>query len=247
MKWAGYFFFMKFLEKFLLWLYKSKIVITVSNSTYDDLKKLGFKKIFIVKNGINRIHLNCNKNSQLTLTFLGRLRKTKNPEDAIKIFLKVKNFIKEAQMNVIGTGPLEETLRKRYKDIKNLKFLGYVSEEEKFLNLCKSHFLIVPSIREGWGIVVIEANELGVPVIGYNVKGLKDSIKDGINGFLVNNIEEAAEKIIKTWTDRNYYLKLSQQSKNYASKFDWKITRENFLQVLKQSQALKSANFEDEI
>jgi glycosyltransferase involved in cell wall biosynthesis len=227
------FFFMKYIEKFLLWLYRKKFTITVSNSTLEDLKKLGFKNVHIVENGIDEINYECEKNDNLTLCFLGRLRRTKNPEDAIKIFLKVKEVIKDAKMIVIGTGPLENYLREKYKNVKNLEFLGYLNDKEKIENLCKSHFLIVPSVREGWGIVVIEANLVGVPVIGYNVAGLRDSIKDGINGFLVDNVDSAVNKILEIWVDKEFYLKLCETSKEYAKNFSWNKTQENFIKLIK--------------
>jgi len=226
-----FFFFMKYIEKFLLSLYKNKITITVSKSTEEDLKKLGFKRIYIIQNGIDNIEFNCKKSENLTLCFLGRLRKTKNPEDAIKIFIKVKQIIKNSKMIIIGTGPLENYLKEKYKHIEDLLFLGYLSEEDKYKNLCESHFLIVPSIREGWGIVVIEANLFGIPVIGYNVPGLKDSIKNGINGFLVNNIDEAVNKIIELWNNKELYNEISNNSKNYSKNFSWEITRNEFMKL----------------
>jgi glycosyltransferase involved in cell wall biosynthesis len=229
-----FFFFMKYVEKFLLWLYRKKLTITVSNSTYEDLIKIGFNNVHIAPNGIDQINLDCQKNENLTLCFLGRLRKTKNPEDAIKIFLKVKEFVSSAKMIIIGGGPLENYLKNKYKNFKDIEFLGYLNEEEKYKNLCKCHFLIVPSIREGWGIVVIEANMLGIPVIGYDVKGLKDSIKNGLNGFLVKNVDSAVKKIIEIWNDKNFYYQLSVSSKEYARSFSWKKTREEFIKCLKK-------------
>ncbi len=226
------FFFMKYIEKFLLFLYRNKFTITVSDSTLNNLKEIGFKNVVVVENGIDEINVNCRKEENLTLCFLGRLRKTKNPEDAIKIFIKIKNFINDAKMIIIGTGPLENYLKEKYKNVKDLYFLGYLSEEEKYKNVCKCHFLIVPSIREGWGIVVIEASYLGVPVIGYNVPGLRDSIKDGINGFLVNSIDEAVDKILKIYNDKGFYNKLVESSKAYARRFSWKNTNEKFIKAL---------------
>ncbi len=229
------FFFMKYIEKVLLSLYRKKFTITVSNSTFQDLKLLKFENVHIVENGIDQINYSCEKENSLNLCFLGRLRKTKNPEEAIEIFLKVKNFIKDAKMLVIGSGPLETYLKNNYKNERDLKFLGYLNEEEKFKNLCKSHFLIVPSIREGWGIVVIEANSVGVPVIGYDVPGLRDSIKNGLNGFLVKDLKSAVDKIIEVWNNKELYYKLCESSKNYARNYSWEITRKKFLKVISEN------------
>ncbi|MCS7245095.1 MAG: glycosyltransferase family 4 protein [candidate division WOR-3 bacterium] len=227
-----FFSFMKFVEKFFLKLYKNKKTITVSKSTYDELKKLGFNDIEIISNGIDLVNIECKKSQELKLCFLGRLRRTKNPEDAIRIFLKVKEIYKDVQMVIIGTGPLENYLRNKYSKIENLYFLGYLDERKKLEELCKCHFLIVPSIREGWGIVVIEANMVFVPVIGYDVPGLRDSIKNGINGFLVKNVEEAVNRIIEIWNKKEVYESLCISSWEYALNFSWSKTREKFINFL---------------
>ncbi len=230
-KWA---FFMKWVEKALLRLYRNKFTITVSPSTKEDLEALGFRNIAVVENGIDPIEVKCQKADRLTLIYLGRLRRTKNPEDAIRIFFKVKERIPEAQMWVMGTGPLEEYLRSKYSH-PDLHFLGFVPEEEKYRRLCQGHFLIVPSIREGWGIVVIEANMLGLPVIGYRVKGLKDSIRDGYSGFLVDGVEEGARKIVELWNDRERYREMSRNAREWASRFTWDRTREKFVNALREA------------
>ncbi len=231
---GGWAFFMKWVEKFLLRFYRHKFTITVSPSTREDLEALGFGNIRVVENGIDPVDVRCRKNDRLTLIYLGRLRKTKNPEDAIRIFFKVKERIPEVQMWVMGTGPLEEYLRSRYSH-SDLHFLGFVSEEEKYSRLCRGHFLTVPSIREGWGIVVIEANMLGLPVIGYRVKGLKDSIRDGYSGYLVDGVDEGARRIVELWNDRERYMEMSRNAKEWASRFTWDRTREKFIGALREA------------
>ena len=48
-----------------------------------------------------------------------------------------------------------------------------------------SHLVLIPSIREGWGLIVTESNAMGTPVVAYDVNGLRDSVLDGRNGILV--------------------------------------------------------------
>ncbi len=230
-KWA---FFMKWVEKALLRLYRNKFTITVSPSTKEDLESLGFGNIAVVENGIDVVNVRCRKADELTLIYLGRLRRTKNPEDAIRIFFRVKERIPEARMWVMGTGPLEDYLRSRYSH-PDLHFLGFVSEEEKYRRLCEGHFLIVPSIREGWGIVVIEANMLGLPVIGYRVKGLRDSIRDGYSGYLVDGVEEGAERIVELWNNREKYEEMSRNAREWASRFTWDRTKQKFIDALRRA------------
>lgn len=224
----------RFLEKIFLRFYKNKKTITVSPSTQADLKNLGFKDVSIVYNGLEYQPLKepPKKNENLTLMYLGRLKKTKNPESAIKIYLKVKKIIKDTQLFIAGTGPLFDYLKEKYSNIDGIKFLGYISEEEKIKLIKQSHFLIVPSIREGWGQVVIQASALGTPAVGFKVNGLIDSIKDGQTGFLVSFEDEAVNKIIDVWNDKEKYLELCKNALDWAKNFSWDKTKKDFLKII---------------
>ena len=228
--------FFKIFEKFLLKFYKNKITITVSKSTYEDLIKMGFKNVYIIPNGLDITPLKelPKKNDTLSLGYLGRLKKTKNPEDAIKAFFEIKKRIKEVQLYIMGNGPLYSNLKSKYSDFENIIFLGYVDEKKKYEILKKIHFLLVPSIIEGWGQVVIQANAMGTPVIGYNTKGLKDSIKNGVTGYLVKNYNEMASKVIELFNNKEIYSMLCKNAISHAKKFSWRKTEESFINFFKK-------------
>ena len=222
---------LKYIEKILLYLYSGRPAITVSDSTCQDLKKLGFKNIEIIHNGLDIKPLDCvpEKESALTLIYLGRLKKTKNPEDAIRAFLLIRKTIKDARLWVAGDGPLYNPLKEQYKKTEGVLFLGYISNEEKYRYLKRAHFLLMPSIREGWGQVVIQANAVGTPAIGYNVKGLRDSIKDGETGILVSNYQAMASEVIEHWWNKQKYIKLGEQALDWARQFSWDRTGKEFI------------------
>jgi trehalose synthase len=77
------------------------------------------------------------------------------------------------------------------------------------------------SIREGFGLTVSEAMWKGTPVIGGNVGGIRYQIEDGVNGFLVSSVEEAAARIVQLLKDE----KLRRQMGNRARE----TVRERFL------------------
>ena len=115
------------------------------------------------------------KESVPTVVFIGRLSANKRPEHAIRAFGLVRRQLPEAQMWVIGSGPEEARLRKMAGP--RVTFLGRVPEEEKHERLGRAHALVVTSVREGWGLVVTEAAARGTVAIGYDVPGLRDSIR----------------------------------------------------------------------
>ncbi len=229
----GYFF--RFLERLFLKLYRKRDTITVSASTYQDLKKLGFEKARIIHNCIDIKPLKDlpKKEEKLNLVYLGRLKRTKNPEDAVKAFLLIKEKVKETKLNIIGDGPLMSYLKEVYGKVPDITFWGYLDDRAKYRILERSHLLLVPSLREGWGRVVVEANAVGTPAIGYDVPGLRDSIKDKVTGFLVKDHVQMAQKAILLWENRELYKTMSENALRWARNFIQEITKEEFINFLR--------------
>lgn len=224
-----------FFEPIILKFYKNKMAITVSNSTKNDLESLGFKQIHIVMNALRNKPLDSvpEKLRIPTMVFLGRLKPTKKPEDGIEIFKRIKEKIKDAQLWIIGQGPEEKNLKQKAEKIDGITFWGWVDDEKKMELLSKAYILLVPGVREGFGINVIEAASVGTPSIGYNVQGLRDSIIHGVTGFLVNKVDEAVEVSIRLLDKKDFYQKISQNCLNYARDFDWGKRVEDFWQKVR--------------
>lgn len=93
--------------------------------------------------------------------------------------------------------------------------------------LYRSHFLILPTEFEAFGIVFCEASAYGMPSIAANVGGVSQPIREGKNGFLLSpnaTAEEYAEKIKLAFSDKETYLKLRRSSRNEDEKrLNWRI------------------------
>jgi glycosyltransferase involved in cell wall biosynthesis len=223
------------IEPRLLRRYRNKPAVTVSDSTKKDLESLGFGDVHIVMNALSVEPLSevTQKEERPTLLFLGRLKATKKPEDAITIFRSVKTGVPEAQLWIVGRGPDEEKLRRMAAGINDITFRGWVTEEEKFDLLQRAHVLIVPGVREGFGINVIEAASRGTPAVGYDIRGLRDSIRNGQTGMLAHGPDDAAKKVLELLRDPNLYRKIAQQCLEYARDFNWEKRADQFWQVVK--------------
>lgn len=227
-------------EPHIFRLYRNIPFLTISKSTREDLVAWGIPKenITIIYNGVNKPQKVTfkEKEKRVTVTYLGALTKDKGIDKAIDVFHYLKtNYSKNCQFWVIGKGNSEylKSLRKRIDRLglnNNVKFWGYVSEYRKFNLLERSHVLVNPSVREGWGLVVIEAAEVGTPTVAFNVPGLKDSILDNKTGVLSKeyNIKSLAECIFNLINDKQKYNKMCQNAILWGNKFSWdKATKES--------------------
>jgi glycosyltransferase involved in cell wall biosynthesis len=212
-----------YLEKKWLSNYKNLITLTVSNSTKVDLEGLGFKRVFVVPNGLNVIPLSNVKEKEAnpTVVFMGRLKKAKLPHHALQAFSIIKREIHDAKMWVIGDGYFRKKLESSKKD--DVTFYGHISNEKKYELLSRAHIILVPAVREGWGQVVTEANAMGTPTIGYDVPGLRDSIRHHETGITVMEKTPAAmaQQAISLLRDSDRLFKYSRNALEFSRQFRW--------------------------
>jgi glycosyltransferase involved in cell wall biosynthesis len=117
-----------------------------------------------------------------------------------------------------------------------VKFWGFVTQIKKFELLARAHVLVNPSVREGWGLVNIEANTMGTPVVAYNSPGLIDSVKDGESGLICdqNLAENMAQLVKRLVNDKKLYLQLAEGAKQWASQFNWEKSRKQSLEIIER-------------
>lgn len=204
--------------------------MTVSESTKKDLIAWGINEenITVVHNGVNlpqKINFP-SKQPKKTIIFLGVLSKDKGTEDAIKVFKYLYEKDQSFQFWVVGKsarGYLIQVKRlTRQLGVRNIKFWGYVSERLKFELLARSHILINTSIREGWGLVVLEAAAVGTPTVGFNVPGLRDSIINGKTGILSEvDPKKCAKHILSLIAEKGRYERFRSSCISFSRKFRW--------------------------
>jgi glycosyltransferase involved in cell wall biosynthesis len=226
-----------FLEDRWLRNYVDAPTVTVSESTRQDLLDLGFKKVFVVPEGLNFTPLSeiPEKEEYPVVVYAGRLKRAKRPDHAVKAFRIMREKFPNAELWIIGDGPFRNGLERMAGN--GVKFFGRLPDKQRRNLLARAWVLVNPSVREGWGLNVIEANALGTPCVAYDVAGLRDSVRNGETGLLVpnGNVEAFAKAIIKVLLDDKLREKLSRNAIEWAKQFNWEKTAEEFLKIVKDA------------
>jgi|SRR3989344_1590898 len=231
------------LEPLFFKLYKNMTFITVSKSTKKGLLKFGIKEnnIVIVQNGVQKVVNKFEKEENPVIIYLGRLAKDKGVEDAIEAFSYLAKRAAKIKFWVVGKEEKKDYkkyLQKKAKDLKieqKMIFFDYISDEKKFELLKKAWMIINPSIKEGWGLTVIEGASQGTPTVAYKTVGLSDSIIDGKTGLLVSlrKPEGLADKILFLLKHRTLYHRISQNAVEWSKSFSWDKSVKKSLELIK--------------
>lgn len=125
---------------------------------------------------------------------VGRLVLQKNFISLIRAWALIATQIPDWHLNIIGEGPERERLQNEINQLHLEKFItlkGFSNEVDKELE--QSSISVITSVYEGFGLVILEAMAMGLPVISYTFPyGPRDIIENGTNGFLVPNQDEQA-------------------------------------------------------
>ncbi len=218
-------------------------LLVVSPSTRTEMLSKGFKDKSIsyayncVDHNLYRRGITA-QNSTPLIGYFGRLKKYKSIDHLLKAFATIKEKIPNIKLVIIGDGDYRKTLENITKDIginDSVQFTGYVDENEKVKLLQKVWFMVNTSSKEGWGLTVIESNACGTTVIGSDVPGLRDAIKDGETGLLYEygNIPQLTDKMLLLLKDKTLRNQLAKNAYLWAQTFDWDAVASQTVDILK--------------
>lgn len=181
-------------------------------------------------------------NNTIEILFVGRLVASKGVDDLLSAFAIVRQTIPQARLTIVGNGALREDLEDQSARLglaNSVDFKGalYGRDLDRQYRKCKALVLPSKSVKhdaatEALGLVLIEAAMHGKALIGTNIGGIPEIIKDGINGFLVpqNNPQELARAIIKLLTNEDLRERMGARAFEIAdAEFSWKAATERLL------------------
>ncbi|EKD87477.1 MAG: glycosyl transferase family protein [uncultured bacterium] len=219
------------LEPFSFLFYGHIPFMTVSESTKRDLMRFRIpqQNIHVVNNGVTRISTNVRRGAYPIVMYLGRISDDKGIGDAIDAFAFVQKRHTNAELWIVGKeerkGQIQE-LKQKLKDLniaRSVEFFGFVTDKKKFDLLAQAWILLHPSIKEGWGLTVIEAASVGTPTVAYKTAGLSDSIQHEKTGILVSekNPQKLALAVSVLCTNKKLYEKMSSSARVWSKQFNW--------------------------
>jgi len=215
-------------------------LICVSRFTEKEvLKKIPLKNIMVINNGVDYQKFQTPNSSELgqarSIVSVGALMSRKGYHISIPAVAQVIKKYPDLKYYIIGNQKNKEyfvqlkDLVKKYSLEGNIVFLEDVPEKDLIKFYYQSDlFLLTPiyvegSKFEGFGLVYLEANACGKPVIGTYGCGAEDAIKHGYNGLLVeqNNIEQTGQAILDILSNQELAQDMSRDAKQWAQDHDW--------------------------
>jgi glycosyltransferase involved in cell wall biosynthesis len=185
----------------------------VSHSTRSDMIRAVRLKVpvAVVPNAINLEEYPLQvdkKNKSAQAIYIGRLVFYKNLGTLLRAFRDVSAFVKDAQLVIVGDGPLRHWLVEEIGRLglsNRVRLAGVVRQYDKLELLKESDFLVQPSLVEGFGMVILEAFATGRPVLVSRIPALEELVCEGVEGFTFSpfDVDELALKMRLLFENKN--------------------------------------------
>jgi glycosyltransferase involved in cell wall biosynthesis len=233
---------------------QATLIVTVSQYSAQKIVQLygaDEKKIRIVPNGVDPRRFkpteDCEKirdviggNSEHVILFVGNLIPRKGLHYLIEAAKQVIKENKETKFVVVGDGPLKSHLISHSKEqgvSDNFAFLGYVPEDTLHRLYNCADVFASPSIQEGQGITLLEAQATAKPVVAFNVTAITEVVKNKETGLLVKpNSYELANAILTLLSDKPLREKMGRSGREFVSKtFSWDVCAQKMFQVYSEA------------
>ncbi|MDD5093856.1 MAG: glycosyltransferase family 4 protein [Dehalococcoidia bacterium] len=220
--------FGKFVEKAVARL--AGTVIAISEQVKDDLIAIGVKaeNIKIVPDGMNLIQIQAveaTERVRFDVLYAGRLAEHKNVDTLIRAIAVLRGIIPNIKCGIVGDGPERDRLERLRIELslqENVELLGFLEKDDDVISTMKaSRVFVLPSTREGGGLVTLEANACGLPVItiDHPQNAAKEVVLNEKNGFLCKLSDEELAYAILNGLNSSENMK--KDCIDFASRYDW--------------------------
>ena len=222
-------------------LYRRDQYVAVSSATKAELVALGVdaERIAVVHNGTDPyVAVEPGKAERPLLTVVGRLVPHKQVEHAIDAAVSLAADHPGLRLHVVGSGWWAEELHAHAARVdpegRVVVFDGQVDEDRKHALYELAWVQLLPSLKEGWGLVIGEAGMHATPTLAYRAAGgTQESIEDGFSGLLLDPPEELTAALRRVLDDEDLRLRLSRGALEVSHRFTWTQAQHSFAEVLR--------------
>ena len=227
------------------------LIVTISNYSLEKITqfyKVKEAKVRIVPNGVDIEKFLPFPNRETAkrkfglgdepcVLFVGSLIPRKGLPFLVEAAKQIVKEKSDTKFLIVGEGPLRNQLNNSLKEanlLGNFKFLGNLKDDAlQAVYNCADVFAL-PSIQEGQGIVLLEAQACAKPVVAFNIGGVNEAVQNGKTGLLVNlgNTYEFADALLKLISDKSLQEKMGANGRGFVlENFTWDICAQKMLNV----------------
>ncbi|MGL4177697.1 MAG: glycosyltransferase family 4 protein [Dermatophilaceae bacterium] len=205
--------------------------VAVSQRTREELGALGVRAgdVAVIHNGTEpALATGTPRSRDPRLVMLGRVVPHKRVEHALEVVARLQDRHPALRLHVVGDGWWSTEVRATARALgvaSRVEFLGHVDELTKHAELAQAWVALAPSVKEGWGLCVVEAASHGTPTVAYRgAGGLSESIVDGVTGRLVDDLDDMVAVVDALLHDDAARRALGVAAVGHAERFTWSHT-----------------------
>ncbi|MBB5869831.1 glycosyltransferase involved in cell wall biosynthesis [Allocatelliglobosispora scoriae] len=226
-------------SKLAIRVYRDCRYVTVSAATAGELTELGVDadRISIVHNGTppvpDAVH---DRDPEPHLVVLGRLVPHKRVEIALRTVAALRPGLPGLRLTVAGKGWWEPNLRQLAVELgiaDAVRFAGFITEDEKHRLLSEAWVALTPSLKEGWGLTIVEAGARRTPTVAFaDAGGVTEALVDRSTGLLATDEAHFIELVRQLMTDDDRRLAMGADAELHAKSFTWQTSGTRFAALL---------------
>jgi glycosyltransferase involved in cell wall biosynthesis len=226
-------------------VYRGCRYVTVSEHTRAELVGLGVaaERIAVVPNGFDPVPATAaGRSAEPSLVAVSRLVPHKRLEHAVEAVARLHTRHPGLHLSVIGRGPSLDPLRELAAArgvADRVRLHGWVEEREKHEILARSWVHLCPSLKEGWGISVMEAAAHGVATVAYrSAGGVCESVRHGTTGLLAgDSLDEFVAHVDRLLSDPELRGAMDVAGRRHARGYDWECSVDAFADIVCRAAA----------
>jgi glycosyltransferase involved in cell wall biosynthesis len=213
-------------------VYRRAAFHAISDSTRDDLVRRGVprERIAVIYPGVDAAWYHPDPGTpraeRPTFLYVGRLRRYKGLDIVLRALATARVARADLVLEIAGQGddrPRLERLARALGVADAVRFVGFVSDEEKRRLMRRAWAVVFPSPKEGWGISNVEAAACGTPALASDSPGLRESVRDGETGFLVphGDVRALTQRMLELAGDPMLVARLGRGARAFAAGLSW--------------------------